>query len=227
MKEVSQLDSRASAILENMPLRDQSDTLLGLLAFIARATDDPIKSIASVRQFAVRYLILGFDKLTLPSLAASIPAAVEKTLGSDRVPPAVREAWFALARSIFDLFVAEYEPLKAGIVGRLWKQYDRKWRLFSTLLLPDRIVFFREGNSLALGDRKDEISLSNVELPSTIRDTEGLPTQYGFSIESSSGGAKYSFFTDTESALTQWTNDITRRVRALNIVAAAPQPKRK
>lgn len=217
LKELSLLDYRAGSILENMPLRDQSDTLLGLLAYIVRAVDDPIRSIASIRQVAVRFLILGFDKSTFPSLTAAIPCAVEKTLGAEKAPPAVREAWFALAKSIFDVLVSEYEPLKDGVVGRLWKLHDRKWRVFTTVLLPDRIVFYKEGSQT---DKKDEILLSTVESPSTVKEMEGQPNSCGFFIETTSG-SKSHLCAENESALTQWTNDISRRIRALSILVTS------
>jgi hypothetical protein len=116
------------------------------------------------------------------------------------------------------MLVAEYEPLKEGIVGRLWKLHDRKWRLFDTLLLPDRIVFYREGSQLS--DRKDEIILSNADAPAIVKDLDGSPTSSGFVIESNNAN-KTHLCAESEAALTHWTNDVSRRVRALAILASS------
>lgn len=216
MKELAQHDAHAGSLFDGQSLREQSDTIMGLMGYLIRAIEDPVKSIISLKNVAVRFLILGFDRNRFRSLAAAIASAIEKTLGTEKVSPIAKEGWFSFARSSFDLFLNEFESLKTGISGRMWKMVEKgKWKQCFSNILPDRMVLWRDA---AMTDKKDEVSLSSaVEIDTYLYELPGQPTPYVFIIETQSGNKMF-LCAETELALSQYIQDLTRRAKTWNVV---------
>lgn len=210
------MDPSAASVFEGQSFQNQSDSLMGLMGFLTRTIDDPIRAMSTLRQPAVRYLILGFDRQKFQSLAAAIASAINKTLGS--VNPNLSETWFTFSKSIFDLFLGEYDVLKSGIAGKLYKMNGgQKWKLFYTLLTHERLIFYRDPG---MTDKKDDLLLSTLDSVDTFQtEVAGHPTPFVFYVETASS-AKTFMAAETEGALTQWTTDLTRRIRAWSFVAS-------
>jgi hypothetical protein len=89
-------------------------------------------------------MIFGTARSQFQSIAAALATGVEKTLGSDRVTPMIRESWFSLTMSIAEMLLAEYDGIGRGIAGRVYKQSGQKWKAYYTLLTHEKLLLFRD-----------------------------------------------------------------------------------
>jgi hypothetical protein len=213
-KELALVDAAAASLFDGQSLQNQSDSLMGLMGVLTRTIDDPMKTLSTIRQPAVRFMILGFDRQKFQSLATAIAAAIGKTLG--RVIPTLSEAWFTFAKSVFELFLNEYDAIRTGTAGKLHKlNGGQKWKVFYTLMTHDRLILYRD---TALTDKKEELALNTMELVDT-HDAEmsGQPTPFVFYLESGSG-SRTLLAAENENSLNLWINDLTRRIRAWSFV---------
>lgn len=217
-KNLAAVDPFAASVFEGQSLQNQSDSLMGLMGFLTRTIDDPIKAMSTLRQPAVRFMILGFDRPKFQSLATSIASAVDKTLG--RVNPNLSETWFTFAKSVFELFLGEYENLRVGTASKLFKSGGQKWKPTYTLLTHDRLIFYRD---TAMTDKKDDLPLSSLEAVDRYEtEVAGQPTPFVFYVENASG-AKTFLAADSEASLNQWLLDLSRRIRAWSFVTTRKQ----
>eukprot|EP01122_Echinamoeba_exundans_P009073 TRINITY_DN3124_c0_g2_i1.p2 TRINITY_DN3124_c0_g2~~TRINITY_DN3124_c0_g2_i1.p2 ORF type:complete len:565 (+),score=123.98 TRINITY_DN3124_c0_g2_i1:869-2563(+) len=213
-KELAAVDAAAASVFDGQPLQNQSDSLMGLMGVLTRTIDDPMKTLSTIRQPAVRFIILGFDRQKFQSLATAIAAAIGKTLG--RVVPTLSEAWFTFTKSVFELFLNEYDVIRTGMAGKLYRMNgSQKWKLFYTLMTHDRLILYRD---TALTEKKEEFALNSLELVDT-HETEisGQPTPFLFYLESGSGSRTF-LAAENENSLNHWINDLTRRIRAWSFV---------
>jgi hypothetical protein len=207
---------------EGPTLREQSDALMGFVSFIMRSLEDPMRSVASVRHVAVRFLVFGTDRSRFQSIAAAVATAVEKTLGSDRVTPTIRESWYTLTMSIADMLLAEYDGLRTGVAGRLYKQSGQKWKVYYTLLSHEKLLLFRDQS---LTDRKEEISIAAYDaIEQDDNPSANQPTTYSFVLDPVNGSNKLVFCAESQAAMSHWMTELGRRVKVWKLYSYVMKP---
>jgi hypothetical protein len=99
----------------------------------------------------------------------------------------------------------DYDDLRAGYPGRIYKKDGSKWRSYPTLLTHERLVLYKDEQRERV---KEEIDLHildgmDVEVDDLPGRTQKI-TNHCFSV-TSSGTIKTYFCTDTEEELLEWT----------------------
>jgi hypothetical protein len=267
-KVLSTSDRMAASAFEGPSLRDRGDALFGFVAFVVRSLEDPMRSVSAIRHIgsfqhfslenrppltdtcmmpiALRFLIFGTERSQFQSIAAAVVTGIEKTLGADRITPPVREALFSLTMSIVDMILAEYDGLKAGMTGRLYKFRSGRWKSYFTLLTHDKLLLFRDQAVrlysrpsllnvfdfnhftflMQLTDRKEELWMNAFDgIDEVDHLSSSQPTPHSFELDPASGtnGSKVAFCADSPAAFTHWMSELGRRVKYLSARRATQQ----
>lgn len=239
-KQLFALDKTAKALFEGAPMRSQASNLMRTMMFLVQAIDNPIRLIIPLKRLGVRHLIYGVERRSFQLFGIAVAKAMDACLGAEHVTVEVKEAWYVLIQALGDLMVEDYEEIRTGYYGSLWrKESGGKWRQFFTLLTHEKLALYsdeertklKEEYYLSLVDDIDVRSATtSIQIPVLIpslslqAEVHDLPkgvakhTPYCFALKLAGAHGVY-FCTDTDRELLAWAEDLMLRIRAHQRVA--------
>jgi hypothetical protein len=220
-------------------MRNQANNLMRTMLFLVQAIDNPIRLIIPLKRLGVRHLIYGVERRSFQLFGIAVAKAMDACLGEENVTVEIKEAWYVLIQALGELMVEDYDDIRSGYSGSLWrKESGGKWRRYFTNLTHEKLALFSDDEHTKL---KEEYYLSlvddiDVRGPLTDRcgsfshflplqaEVDDLPkgvtkqTPYCFMIKLAGAHSVY-FCCETDTELLSWAEDLTLRIRAHQRVA--------
>jgi hypothetical protein len=222
--------------------------------------DDPNSLTPVLKKLGVRHLIYGVEQryiatisiLEIDSRLTEFPLLIrnfqswglalaktlESVLGSDLCTRETKEAWFLLVQGLSSVMMQDYEQIRDGYSGKLFKRENNSWRLYEVVMTHERLSLYKDAERTKLKEEIwlnliDDIELIPMHTDGTkafdIRtttmdryanhttsdppDAANFPTQYAFRL-SAGGALRVDLCALSETQLLHWMDDITERIRA-------------
>eukprot|EP01122_Echinamoeba_exundans_P006991 TRINITY_DN2069_c0_g1_i2.p1 TRINITY_DN2069_c0_g1~~TRINITY_DN2069_c0_g1_i2.p1 ORF type:complete len:269 (-),score=55.84 TRINITY_DN2069_c0_g1_i2:39-845(-) len=207
------MDKTARKLFDGVSMVRQAQALMKIMVLVMQAIDNPAKLIHPLRKMGVRHLIYGVERKNFQSFGVSIARTAEHVLG-DACAPATKEAWYVLIMALGEIMMEDYDEIRAGYTGRLFKKDGSKWRLFYTNLTHDKLVLYKDEDRSKVKEEIDLTLLDSMELEES--EQIGNVTRlnaFCFSLTASSLVKSY-FCAETEEDLLNWTDELTQRIKA-------------
>jgi hemoglobin-like flavoprotein len=199
------MDKVGRQLFQGVSMVRQAQALMKMMSFVMGAIDNPTRLVIPLKKSGCRHLIYGVERKNFQSFGIALAKTFEQVLGPEHATPAVKESWFVLIQTLGEIMMQDYEDIRNGYTGRIYKKDGSKWRMYPTLLTHEKLVLYKDDARERVKEEIDLHLLDGMEL-----ETDDLPgrtqkvTPHCFSL-TTSGTIKSYFCTDTEDELLQWT----------------------
>lgn len=199
-------------LFKGASLTVQAQALMRMMKFIMASIDEPVKLIVPLQQLGARHLIYGVTQKSFTTWGVCLTKTLDQTLGSDIMTPETKEAWFTLTQRLAEVMLNEYDNIRSGWSGRLWKK-GKVWKLRYTVLTHTKLFFFRDAeHTKPIG----ELDLSVLEDMDIIDEDDhrysGMPSEWAFALKSHTDASYFCSYNEDEMEV--WVEELTQRIRA-------------
>mmetsp|Transcript_5856 Transcript_5856/g.6365 ORF Transcript_5856/g.6365 Transcript_5856/m.6365 type:complete len:261 (+) Transcript_5856:816-1598(+) len=192
--------------------KKQASVLKKIIRKILESLDNPTEVTTRLSRLGARHMIYGVKGEDFRSFALAFTQAME-VVCTDIMTPALKEAWYSLIINMGKVMTRDYEKIKEGVKGDLWKRSGAKWTKYTYKITHETLFIYKTEECIKV---RDEIILRDVTNKAFGGDLDSAPYNfcYSFDIRNAGGATKYQFCFDTQNAQKKFAMLVNERVVA-------------